>query len=328
MLMRALKAFCLVCWGMLFSTAEAGPLSIGNFTQVKLEYQYTDYNQYTYPNPILFEYPNQQYTQPLPYIADFPENRGLVRVTQSLSFNDELQLKYQYSDLDKYEDNWQDLFNIRYLHYLTGSADVHASTQFTRGAGGFDGKMFEFGGRYDWAGFILFKASYSYYTNKTDTSSNDAHSFQLMLRQSLTRSTAFQVRHDWFFASGKKADFTSNTLTFWLSQYLPTRTAVHLEWREHWDTTGLNSHSPSLEIDQYLSWQTILTFRGRYYIGLPEDPVALESIEGDAFQSWSFSGILKHYIFAETQVMLKFRYYRSDQGVSMNTYLIGLEHIL
>ncbi len=134
----------------------------------------------------------------------------------------------------------------------------------------------------------------------------------MKLRQSLTRSTAFQVRHDWFFASGDKADFVSNTLTFWLSQFFPTQTALHFEWRKHWDTTDLISHSPSIEIDQYLSWATIAKVRARYYYGKPSDPDALETIKGDHFESYSISGILSHYILAETLVSLKYRYYWSD----------------
>jgi hypothetical protein len=306
--------------------AGAGPLSLGDFTQVKMEYQYTDYLKYNYPNPVLFEYPNQQYTQPLPYIADFPENRTLVRVTQGLGINNEIQLKYQYSDLDV--ENYQELFNLRYQRNLSAAADGHVSAQLTRGAGGFMGTMFETGGKIDWAGFVLLSGSYAYYSNETDTSSSDAHSFQLKLRQAITRSTALQVRHDYFFAAGDKADFVSNTITFWLSQFFPTQTALHLEWREHWDSVDLHSSSPSFEIDQYLSWATILKVRGRYYYGKPSDPVALESLKGDSFESYSISGILSHYLYAETQISLKYRYYWSDQDIEMNTYLLSLEHIL
>ena len=229
------------------TSLHAGPLSIGNFTQVKLEYQYTDYGEYTYPNPMLFEYPEKQYTQPLPYIADFPENRAMLRITQGIGFNDELQLRYQYSDLT--EDNHQDLFNIKYQRSLTDNIDGHVSTQLTRGIEGFEGRMFEGGGKIDWAGFVLASGSYAYYTNDSDTASSDAHSFQLKLRQTLTKSTAFQVRHDWFYTKTENTEFTSNTLTFWLSQFFPTQTIVHLEFREHWDTAGLTSHAPGIEID-------------------------------------------------------------------------------
>jgi hypothetical protein len=258
---RKFPLIALALVALSFTSLYAGPLSIGNFTQVKMEYQYTDYGEYAYPNPTLFEYPEQQYIQPAPYIANFPENRALIRITQGLGFNDEMKLKYQYSDLDG--GNQQELFNIRYQRNLMASADAHASTQLTTGIEGFVGKMFEFGGKYDWAGFFLFSGSYAYYSNESDTSSSDAHSFQLKLRQALTRSTAFQIRHDWFYAGSEKSKFTSNTLTFWLSQYFPTQTVVHLEFREHWDTAGLTSHAPGIEIDQYLSWASVLKFRGR-----------------------------------------------------------------
>jgi len=310
-------------------TTFAGPWSLGTFTQVKMEYQYTDYNEYKYPDPILYEYNQHAYTQPNPFIAQFPENRGLVRVTQGLGINDEIQVKYQYSDLDKIENSWEQLFHLRYNRNLTESADVHIATQFTRGSSNLEGEMVEIGGKYDWAGFIMLSGYYAYYSTKTDSNSNDSHSWQLKLRQALTKRTAIQVRHDWFFASGEKSDFISNSLTFWLSQWLPTRTAVHLEWREHWDSTGLNSHSPGIEIDQYIGWRTTFKMRGRYYLGKPEDPVALDTINGDEFTNWAFSGMLSHYIFPETKVLLKYRHYWSDdQDISMNTYLIALEHIL
>jgi len=322
------QIFCIFLTILLIWTANvfAGPLSIGNFTQVKLEYQYTDYFKYTYPNPILFEYPDQQYTQPLPYIADFPENRALLRIIQGLGFNDELEMRYQYSDLN--EENHQDLFFLKYQRNLTASADAHVSGQITRGISGFLGKMIEVGGKYDWAGFFLASGSYAYYTNESDTSDSDAHSFQLKLRQSLTNTTAFQVRHDWFFAKGETSDFTTNTLSFWLSQWLPTKTAVHLEYRYHWDTTDLKSFSPGFEIDQYLSWATILKVRGRYYYGKPGNPEALQSLKGDHFESYAVSAILSYYLFAESNVSLKYRYYWSDQDIEMNTYLLALEHIL
>ncbi len=308
------------------TTSEAGSFSIGNFTQVKMEYQYTDYGEYTYPNPILFEYPEQQYIQPAPYVGDFPENRAMLRITQGLGINDELVVRYQYSDLD--DGNQQELFNLKYQRNLAASADAHISSQVTTGIAGFVGKMIEFGGKIDWAGFVLATASYAYYSNESDTTNSDAHSWQLKLRQALTKTTALQIRHDWFFAGGEKSDFTSNTLIFWLSQWLPTRTAVHLEWREHWDTTGLVSHAPTIELDQYLSWATLVKLRGRYYYGKPSDPTALESIKGDAFNSYSISTIVSHFLFAETNVSLKYRYYWSDQDTQINTYLLAIEHIL
>lgn len=317
-------AFCLSA-----GAALAGPWSIGNFTQVKLEYQYTDYLEYKYPNPILFEYPNQDYRQPVPYIADFPENRALAKVSQGLGINDVLHVKYQYSDLDR--NKWQQLFNLKYVRNLSASTEAHVAGQITTGSGSFLGKMIEVGGKVDWAGFFLLEGTYAYYSNKVDTagaSSSDAHSFELKLRQALSKSTALQVKYGYFFSGGPGADFFSNTLTFWLSQYLPTRTAVHLEWREHWNGQHYHAWSPGLEIDQYLSWATVLTFRARFYQGLPEDPMQSMSLQGSKFDSYSVSGVLSHHIFAETVVMLKYRYYWSDQDIRMNTYLIGLEHIL
>ncbi|RJP73341.1 MAG: hypothetical protein C4524_14755 [Candidatus Zixiibacteriota bacterium] len=323
---RRICAAALCLWGA--AAAQAGSFSIGNFTQVKLEYQYTDYFNYAYPSPILFEYPGHEYRQPLPYIADFPENRVLGRVSQGLGINDVLQVKYQYSQLD--EATNQELFNAKYTRNVTDNTEAHVSGQVTRGTGGFLGRMIEAGGKVDFAGFTLADVSYGYYYNTVDSlpGSSDAHSLELKLRQSVSRSTALQVKYGYYFVDGDQGDFFSNTLTFWVSQYLPTKTAVHAEWRENWNGMQYRAWSPSLEVDQYLSWGTILTLRGRYYRGLPKDPVQLETITGDYFESWSLSGLLSHRLFAETTVMVKYRYYWSDEDIEMNTYLLALEHIL
>ncbi len=318
-----------LCSFCLSSAALAGPYSIGNFTQIKLEYQYTDYLEYRYPNPILFEYPGQDYRQPAPYIVDFPENRMLAKVSQGLGINDVLHVKYQYSDLD--ESKWQQLFNAKYVRNLSASTEAHIAGQITTGSGKFMGKMIEVGGKVDWAGFVLAEATYGYYSNKIDTSgaiTSGAHAAELKLRQALSRSTALQVKYGYYFSGGESADFFSNTVTVWLSQFLPTQTAIHLEWREHWNGMHYRAWSPGLEIDQYLGWATNLTLRTRYYRGIPKDPNQLAQIGGDFFESNSISAVLSHHFYAETVVMLKIRNYASDEGVVMNTYLIGLEHIL
>ncbi len=317
--------------GILFLACQevyAGPLSLGNFTQIKLEYQYSDYFEYQYPNPTLFEYPNRDYRQPAPYIADFPENRVLAKITQGLGINDVLHVKYQYSELDR--TNQQDLFNLKYVRNLSSATEAHVSGQLTRGEAGFLGKMMEVGGRIDWAGFFMTEGSYAYYSNRVDTasSSTDAHSVEMKLRQALSRSTALQLKYSYFFAASSKADFFSNTVTLWLSQYFPTKTALHLEWRENWNGQHYVSASPGVEIDQYLSWATVLSLRARYYRGMPTLPEQLALIDGNAFESYSLSGIISHHLFAETVVMVKYRYYWSDQHIRMNTYLIGIEHIL
>ncbi len=330
------KQYSLICLGLIVlftNRASAGPLSIGNFTQVKAEYQYTDYNDYTYPSPIFFEYgaSGHDYRQPAPYIVDFPENRALIRVTQGLGINDAIFVKYQYSQLDPVEDKWQDLFNLKYERNLSAATTAHVSGQLTRGSGSFTGKMVEIGGKVDWAGFVLLDCKYGYYSNTVDTGgglTSDAHSLEVKVRQSVGKTTALQVKYGYYFAGGEAADFFSNTLSFWISQYLPTKTAVHLEWREHWNGKHYRAWSPSIEVDQYLKWDTILTLRARYYHGIPTDPTQLEMIGGNFFESYSLSGLLSHQLFAETKVMLKYRHYWSDEDIRMNTYLIGLEHIL
>jgi hypothetical protein len=312
----------LLCLATLTTASYAGKFSIGSFTQVKLEYQYTDYSKYTYPSPILFEFPNQDYRQPAPYIADFPENRALLKISQGLGINDVLHVKYQYSDLTSV--NRQELYNAKYVRNLSASTEAHLAGQITKGSGEFTSRMLETGAKVDFAGFTLAEGTYAYYYNTVDTAGGakgSAHSIELKLRQSVSKTTALQVKYGYFFASnGDLRDFFSNTL--------PTKTALHLEWRESWNSSRYRAWSPSLEIDQYLNWASILTVRARYYHGVPQEIAQLEALQGGEFNSYSLSGILSYRLFAETTVNLKYRYYWSDQDIQMHTYLIGLEHIL
>ena len=47
--------------------------------KIKVEFQYADYWEYEYPEPIVFRYGVQDYTQNLPYLVNFPEKRGLIK---------------------------------------------------------------------------------------------------------------------------------------------------------------------------------------------------------------------------------------------------------
>jgi len=314
-------------------------LGIGYQTVIKTEYQYSDYFKYSYPDPILYEYPDVLYTQPLPYISAFPEHRFLTRITQYLGFKTSLWFRYQRSHLDK--NIHQNIYNARFNYEINDQYSVMATYQFMefkdkREAGNnYSGHMFEVGGKFNFAGAVQIESSYGYYTSSyvtSDTEQGGAHSIMLKLRQALRSTTALQVKYNYFVINyssleEKEERFHSNTLTVWLSQYLPIETALHLSNRFYWNSSKTNSFSPSCEVIQYLNWKTILHLDYRYYHNKPQEEVFLQRIKGDTFSTHSWSVILEYSFTVNTKIWLKYRYYTSDQDVSMNTYLIALEQI-
>jgi hypothetical protein len=218
-------------------------LSPGYQTVVKTEYQYSDYFKYTYPDPILFEYPDQIYFQPAPFIAGFPEHRFLTRITQYLGFKTSLGMRYQWSQLDK--NNRQSFYNFRLEHELNDQFSVMGTYQFMRlnnnstDTSDYSGHTFEIGGKFNFAGAIHIEPGFGYYTSgyfSPNAKKGSGYTAMVNLRQALGRTTALQIKYyylkvDFTTEIDKNEKFDSNTLTVWLSQYLPTETALHLSGR-------------------------------------------------------------------------------------------------
>jgi len=336
-----------ICFSVLFVTllGKADPLysqllGSGYQTVIKTEYQYSDYFHYTYPDPILFEYPDQLYFQPAPFLASFPEHRFLTRVTQYFGFNTSLGLRYQWSQLDK--NNRQSFYNFRLDHELNDQFSVMGSYQFmsldnkNEDELDYSGHILEIGGKYNFAGAVHVEPSLSYYTSgyfAPNAKSGGGYTAMLNLRQALGRATALQIKYyylkvDFTTELDKNEKFDANTLTIWLSQYLPMETAIHLSGRFYWNTQQTQSFSPSLEVIHYLSWQTILHVSYRYYKNRPQTEAFLQRIKGETFSTHAISAILEYSFSANTKLQLKYRFYTSDQQVQMNTYLVGFEQIL
>ncbi len=321
-------------------TLHSQLLGSGYQTVIKTEYQYSDYFKYTYPDPILFEYPDQLYYQPTPFIASFPEHRFLTRVTQYFGFNTSLGLRYQWSQLDK--QTRQSFYNFRLDHELNDQFSVMASYQFMSLSHSRDhaldyaGHTFEIGGKFNFAGAVHIEPSFGYYTSgyfSPAAKSGGGYTAMLNLRQALGRTTALQLKYyfmrvDFSTTSGKSEKFDASTLTLWLSRYLPTETALHVSARFYWNTQHTRSFSPGLEFIQYLNWQTIVHLSYRYYKNRPKAEALLQRIEGDSFSTHAISAILEYSFSANTKIQIKYRYYTSDQGIQMNTYLLGIEQIL
>ncbi len=327
-------------WSLFSTMVHAQMLGAGYQTVVKTEYQYSDYFSYTYPDPIVFEYPDVPYFQPSPYLASFPEHRFLTKVTQSFGFDTALGLRYQWSQLD--QNTRQDIYYARLTHDLNDQFSVMGTYQYMAlqsspsPENSYGGHMLEIGGKFNFAGAVHLESSYGYYSHgyvAPNTRHGGAHSLIVNYRQALGANTAFQLKYNLFYVDvtttkPEHQKFQANTATCWLSQYLTTQTAVHLSNRFYWNSDQTRSFSPALEIVQYLRWNIILHLAYRYYQNHPKDELFRTRIHGDSFTTHGISLMLDYNFSANTKILLKYRYYTSDQQVQMNTYLIGWEQIL
>ena len=341
---KCLSIFCLCAVLVILLAQHQGAfaqlLGAGYQTVIKAEYQYSDYMKYTYPDPILYEYPDVLYYQPLPFIASFPEHRFFTKITQYFGFRTSLGLRYQIAQLD--DDTRQKIFYTRLTRELNDQFSAMLTYQFMdqtdrRNAGqGFSGHMIEGGASFNFAGAILIEGSYGYYSSSyvsPEAEDGGAHSILLNIRQVLTATTAIQVKYNYFYVAYSKLNqtkekFFSNTVTIWLSQYLPTETAIHLGCRLYGNSNETRSFSPSIDINQVLNWKTVLQLSYRYYKNNPQEEILLQRLRGTSFSTNAYSLVLEYELSANQKIMLKYRYYRSDQNISMNTYLVSMEQIL
>jgi hypothetical protein len=319
---------------------QAQLLGPGNQTVIKFEYQYSDYFDYTYPDPIYFEYPDKVYSQPQPYISSFPEHRFLTRISQYFGFFTNLGLRYQRGILDN--KTQQNIYNAKLTHELSDLYSVTGAYQYMElnsqqnDTLSYAGHMLELGGKFNFAGAIYIEPSYAYYTSSyfsPEAVSGGGHFINLKLRQALSPAMAIQVKYNYLLVdftstTGEQDYYHANTFTVWVSQWLPTQTAIHMLGRYYWNSYKTVSISPGLEVVQYLKWNTILHLSYRYYHNKPTVESFLERIRGNSFTTNAASAILDYRISANTKIGLKYRFYTSNQNIDMNTYLISLEQVL
>ena len=309
------------------------------YSKLKLEYQYTDYFEYKWPQYVEYIFGESEFSQPSPFLSQFPEHRFLTKITQAFGPNTELQVKYQYGHLDKtYEydtngdllksNNLEEIYNARLERKINDSFTINGSGQYTSASGDFTGWMGDFGFKYDFGGFFMVEPGVSLFWNDAAGSKQNAQAYNLKLRQALTNSTALQVKYSYFNATGESG-FNYNTVTTWLSQWLPTQTALHLSLRYHWDSIENKSLSPGFEAIQYLDWATTLSLSYRFLTLENDDPSSdfYDQINGDSFDSNSFAILLKRNMWNDTDFLIKYRYYTSNQDVRMSTYLFGIEQV-
>ncbi len=349
------RFFYVVIAAILFPSASL--FAIGSnfdyYTKIKFEYQYSDYLEYSWPSQIEYAFGEHPYQQPNPLLASFPEHRGLTKITQAFGPDLEIELMYHYSHLGKnyFVDNqgnqssWskdETLYNAAFDYKikdnfsLTGSAQYSVATgnqlsEYSDETATLKGWMVDFGFDYDFAGFIKVEPSLSFFWNTIAGNKSNAQSYNLKLRQALGKTTATQIKYSYFNADavGAQPSLNYHTITWWISQWLPTQTAVHLFFRYHIDNLGAESSGPGIEVSQYLDWATILTLSYRNYKMTNDDPDSnfRKIIEGDEFTSDAISLIISRTFWNDTIIGLKYRYYTCNQGVSMNTYLFSIEQV-
>lgn len=332
--MRFFKSFKLI-FPMVFLGLFAQDVcaqKIFHSTRIKTEYQFSDYLDYTYPDPIYFAYPETQYTQPKPYIADFPEHRYLMRVIQNFDYRTALTLRYQYSGLDT--DLNQKSYSAKFDREINDEWKFSLGTQYTDVSGRLNGWSFEGGFRYSFAGYIVIQPQFAYYTNNDFTEEADkanSTAASLLVRQVLNRETALQVKYSRFDSEGSENTFSSNTVTAWISRYFYSESALHLSLRYHWNSLDIKSWSPEAELVHYLNWASIIRLQYRYYSMDSDEQIidyrsASSSFsEVPTFTSHSTAVIVEYLLLPKLTVSAKYRFYISDRDITMNTYLFGME---
>ncbi len=296
-------------------------------SKLKVEYQYSDYFTYEYPEPIYYYYGLRDYSQNLPYLANFPEHRALVKFSHLVGGSTALSVKYQFSDLREEVDSHLWEFKITRsmgpgFTALAGAQAVHDTRGFTAWQPGV-------GFRWEISPLTIIQADAQYYYRGKEAVElgGDLGSLNLRckLRQVLTISTAVLLEYIYYDASGQSIDFRSHTVSLWLSQFLPTQTALHLNLRWYDNTMGIQSLAPSLEVAQYLNWATILRIKYRYYANNSENVSLGEQdiIIPDNLRSNTVGIQLTREITTALLGYIKYRYYKSNQGIEMNTYLTG-----
>lgn|GEM_PF-865521 len=295
--------------------------------KIKFELQYADYFEYEYPEPIIFKFGVQDYNQTLPYIVNFPEKRGLLKFTRLAGPRTAISVKYQFSDIR--EDANSHLGEAKITRNLSESIIGLVGAQMIRDTRGFNAFQPGIGVRWNIGPLTIVQADAQYYMRGEDAEPVGGQlgslNLRCKIRQVLTVSTALFLEYLFYDASGETVEFKSNTISLWLSQFLPTQTAVHGNLRFYDNSMGIRSWARSLEIAQYIDWATILRVKYRYYTNQSEN-VHLgeeEVIIPDNLKSHAISAQINREMTPDLLVYAKYRYYKSNLDVEMNTYLAG-----
>jgi len=319
-------------------------------TQVKLEYQYSDYGEYRYPT-ILSDDQNYAFQYINPYISNFPEHRSLAKVTQLLGPITKLEMRYEYSDLDDAKN--QHRYFGRLDRDITDMTTLYGAFQYLSGTNSnpdstsADGSMMMLGLKHDRSGWIKAEASFSYDRSNspitiylidplTDdtvgtergTLLTETYMPMLKLRWSINSVTAVTGRWDGYWSVADGTTYPSHAFTIFVSRYFPTQTALHVFTRFYTNDIGIESFSPSVEVAQYILWNLTGRLNYRFYRNWFEGDAIPVYIDGASITAHSIRAYIEWQIDASIKLHFKYRKYVSDQDVDMNTYLVGFEYEL
>lgn len=322
---------------ILLASTEALALGSGWYAiRVKVEHQYTDYSSFKYPPAIMPLYPDVEWQQFDPYISEFPENRTLLRVTQTFGPTLAVQTRYQFSELS--EEQEQQLLFVQVAKELHQMWSFYGNGQFLNQPDYLKAWAGTIGGLYNRAGWIVAEVSLGYNLNHpsagaegltVDQASNSRTlSPMTSLRYAIDTRSAAQVRWEGYYARSEGITRQSHAITGTLSHIFPTQTAVHLSERWFDSENGISSTSPSIEIAQYIFWNLTARIGYRYYQNKYDDPAAATNIDGDRIESGSLTIQSEYQVRPDLKLHMKFRRYESNQSISMNTYLGGCEWTL
>lgn len=297
-------------------------------SKLKVELQYADYSEYEYPEPILFSYGTSPYTQNDPYIVNFPEQRYLVKYTHLVGSETQLGFRTQFSrikpDCDQY---FVEGKITRAMSDITTGFLSAMVLYDTREYSSFQGGV---GAMWEPTPMTSLQGDVQYYYRGPEATAVGGKMGTLNLRakvrQVLTLSTAIQGEYTYYNADGEAASFTSHTATVWLSQFLPTQTAVHALFRYYTNTLGIRSFSPSLEVAQMVGWSTVVWLKFRYYTNESDNVSFGEAgvIVPDGLISRAYTIQINQDVTPDVLIYGKFRYYDSSLSVAMNTYMLGV----
>lgn len=314
-----------ICIGMCYAQGYDDAFELKS--KLKVEFQYADYGEYEYPEPVLFQYGVTPHIQNKPYIADFPEKRLLIKFSRLIGSASALSMKYQYSDLR--EDAKQHFGELKYTKSFNESVVGIVSGQILNDTRQYTAYQGGAGCLWEISPITSTEVDLQYFyrgsSAKAVGGKMGMFNARLKYRQVLTISTAFLAEYIYYNALGDAVTFNSHSIACWLSQYLPTETAVHLNLRYYRNSMGISSVSPSVEIYQYIDWATIIMLKYRHYKN-ESDNVSLgekEIIIPNGLSSNSYSVQLNREISSALLLYAKYRYYKSNMNVQMNTYLMG-----
>jgi len=296
-------------------------------SKLKVELQYADYGEYEYPEPIIYQYGISPYQQNQPYIANFPEQRGLIKYSRLLGRASQLGVKYQYSAIR--QGVTQHLTELKYTRTMSESVVGILAGQYQYDSRGFAAFQAGTGALWDISPLTSVQGDIQYYSRGADSGPVGGKmgtiNLRLKARQVLTLSTAVQAEYVYYDAHGDLLTFNSHSVTAWVSQFLKSQTAIHLSFRYYTNSMGISSIAPALEVAQYLNWATVLWVKYRYYQNKSEN-VSLgehDVIIPDNLRSRAFSIQVNREMSVTWMAYAKYRYYASNLGVKMNTYMLG-----